>query len=525
MERHSISFDELVDWVDERLEDGARQRIEVHLESGCAQCAADVAWLRHLKQIAHAEASPEPPRAVVVRAKHLCMPQTDAIESGWAWLTLLRRRPLRLAWGALLLVLLMTALSWPILIMSEPVQMTSEALIVEALPKHAEESPASLPIDRMDQGIQLRTITEPAALLLFDGSSVELQPGAKITLDSIRKNIIGSSYRIAIDQGVGSVHYNVANLKGLGSAFKVRTPGAVVSVQGTAFVVTVTGEGQTRVSVVKGRVRVRGDRQDWLLLSRDYVAVSPVGALSDMGILAIDELDTFGFGLTEDDAQGEPYPAMQVNGLDALDDPIAPSSIPRQSIGTTPKLPPSPRPSHTATAQPRSSATQPAYPEVLIKEVTWPPPTRHIELPDLPSITVPYEPWPTITWPWAPASPMPPTRPVLTRTRVIPTWPAMPKPPEPPPTPDIPTPALPELPPTPDVPTPAPPVPEGPSMPMPTMPKPPDFPTAWPSIEVPLPPAPSTERPTPPTDVNQSAPVFPHPPTPPPLPIPPQPRY
>ncbi len=458
MERHPVTFDELADWVDERLEEGARQRIEAHLESGCAQCAADVAWLRHLNQVSHAEALPDPPQAVVARAKRLCMPQATAAESIWTWLARSWRSPMRLASAALLLVLLVTALSWPILVMSEPVQVMGEALIFEAPTAESEEQPSAPSSIRVDPGTLLRTATEPAGLLLFDGSSVEMQPGAQITLGSVRKNVIGSSYRIAIEQKSGSVHYNVARLEGLGSAFEVRTPGALVSVQGTTFVVTVTDDGQTRVVVAEGRVRVRGDREDWLLLPRGYVAVSPAGLLSETGVLSVDEMSAFGFGAMEDDdTHDEPYPGVQADGTNAADGVHVPSSTPHRPTEAAPVPPASPRPSRTATIAPRPSVTRPTF-----------------EVPQLPSMTITYEPWPTVTWPSTPEEPMLP-KPILTMTLVMPTWPTTPEPPGTLPPLDIPTPALPK---------PA----DKPDLPLTIMPELPAPPTAWPSIEIPMPP-------------------------------------
>jgi hypothetical protein len=478
MEQHPVSFDELADWVDERLEEDARQRIEAHLESGCAQCATDVAWLRHLKQVSRAEALPDPPQAVVARAKRLCMPQPIVAESMWAWLAQLWRSPMRLASAALLLVLVVTALHWPILVISEPVQGMSEALIAEAALVESEEQQAASPSVRVNPGIPLRTVTEPADLTLFDGSSVEMQPGAQITLGSIRKNVMGSSYRIVIEQGSGSVHYSVARLEGVGSAFEVRTPGALVSVQGTTFVVTVTDEGQTRVVVAEGRVRVRGNREDWLLLPREYVAVSPTGLLSETGILSVDEMGAFGLGLVKDDAtQEEPYPGVQAEGTDAVDGVHAPSSTPQRPADAAPALLASPRPSHTATALPQPSVTRPISPDIPTEGIVWPPiPT--LELPELPDVTITHELWPTISWPWTPGEPLPP-KPILTMTLVMPTWPATPQPPGPLPTYSIPAP----MPPKPA---------DGPFVPLPTLPAIPALPvppTAWPSVEIPAPPA------------------------------------
>jgi hypothetical protein len=504
MERHPVSFDELADWVDERLEEGARQRIEAHLESGCAQCATDVAWLRHLKQFSRAEALPDPPQAVVARAKRLCMPQPIVAESMWAWLARLWRSPMRLASAALLLVLVVTALHWPILVISEPVQVMSEGLIAEAPLMESDEPQTASPSVRVHSGIPLRTVTQPADLTLFDGSSVGMQPGAQITLGSIRKNVIGSSHRIVIEQKSGSVHYSVARLEGVGSAFEVRTPGALVSVQGTTFVVTVTDEGQTRVVVAEGRVRVRGNRKDWLLLPREYVAVSPVGLLSETGVLSADEMGAFGFGLVEDDdILEEPYPGVQAEGTDAVDGVPAPSSTPHRPTDTAPAPPASPRPSHTATALPQPSVTRPISPQIPTESIVWPPSPTH-GLPELPSMTVIPEPWPTITWPWTPGAPLLP-KPILTMTLVMPTWPATPQPPGPLPIVTIPAP----MPPKPG---------DGPSIPLPTLPALPVPPTAWPSVEIPAlpaytpvpPPAPPAHVPTAPPEAGILPPEAPH---------------
>jgi hypothetical protein len=64
-------FNQLIDFLDDRLAGDRAASVAAHLESGCQQCAADRAWYLRVGAIAAADQSTEPPAWVVKRAVRL----------------------------------------------------------------------------------------------------------------------------------------------------------------------------------------------------------------------------------------------------------------------------------------------------------------------------------------------------------------------------------------------------------------------------------------------------------------------
>jgi len=64
-------FEQLLDYVDDRLDRSATEAIAGHLQSGCRGCSRDLAWYQQLKQVAASDDSIEPPPWVLKRALRL----------------------------------------------------------------------------------------------------------------------------------------------------------------------------------------------------------------------------------------------------------------------------------------------------------------------------------------------------------------------------------------------------------------------------------------------------------------------
>jgi hypothetical protein len=64
-------FDQLLDYVDDRLDRTATEAIAGHLRAGCRECSRDLAWYQQLKQVAASDDSIEPPPWVLKRALRL----------------------------------------------------------------------------------------------------------------------------------------------------------------------------------------------------------------------------------------------------------------------------------------------------------------------------------------------------------------------------------------------------------------------------------------------------------------------
>jgi len=73
--RHRISFENLIDWVDERLDRETHRAVATHLASRCPLCEADLSWIRRVIETARSDDAIEPPADVVARAKAIYRPQ------------------------------------------------------------------------------------------------------------------------------------------------------------------------------------------------------------------------------------------------------------------------------------------------------------------------------------------------------------------------------------------------------------------------------------------------------------------
>ncbi len=278
MMRHPVSFENLADWLEGRLDPRTRQLVEEHLEHGCRTCESDLHWLRRMTDGLRSEIATEPPPELVARAKALYRSrQSTEIRQPRAW-PLLRLPRLAMAGAALALVLAVVSVALTVV----PEALAGAAGLT-SLQGLAERSGASGPWqqlkvgDNLHSGDSLRVLRGTVVLTLFEGSTLELQPGARLTLSSLRSGLLGVAVRIAVSQEEGEVAYDVAAMRSPTSSFQVRSPAAVVTVRGTRFSLTVQSSQETKVEVFDGRVEVANEvtRQ---VLTQSQVAVVPVSA-------------------------------------------------------------------------------------------------------------------------------------------------------------------------------------------------------------------------------------------------------
>jgi hypothetical protein len=276
MNRHPVSFDNLVDWVDERLDEGSTELVRAHLETGCTECHSDLAWLRRVIEAAKSDNMVEPPAGAVVRAKQLYRERSRAVS--WKRLVLPQVRHWAPAMAVLLLLLLATAyLSQMPLLMPGQARLSGPLGIAQVRGTADVEWQVAEAGDVLGQGDTLRVGEASAVLSLFDGTRLTLQPGAEVSLETLRSGLFGASYHIALQQRSGSVEYDVAQLRGGRCHFEAQTPTVLVTVQGTRFVITVETVEETRVTVLQGSVRLDSAEQSTVLVEREGALV-PVSA-------------------------------------------------------------------------------------------------------------------------------------------------------------------------------------------------------------------------------------------------------
>ena len=105
-------------------------------------------------------------------------------------------------------------------------------------------------------GSTVRTSSDARAVItLFEGSTIELEPGSDITIEEATSR--SSSTIVQLAQSVGRSWHVVTHLTTADSRYEVRTPAATASVRGTAFEVAVDDGligSSTTVTTTEGRV-------------------------------------------------------------------------------------------------------------------------------------------------------------------------------------------------------------------------------------------------------------------------------
>lgn len=281
MKSHPVTFEDLADWLDGRLSAEALRRVQEHLAAGCADCERDLAWLRRFKEAARAEGPVQPPAGAVARVKAsfrarraLPSPTPRA-----AWWRVPRLAPLL----ALVLVAACLTLVPTVLARQATVTVANGALVARK-----GEAGAWQPLaagTRLAEGDSVLSPGGVAELVLFDGSRLELQPGAEVELTSLRSGLFGIARRVALYQPAGTVRYDVEPLPAYLASFAVASPAARVTVQGTRFVLTATA-AETELHVLQGTVTLAG-AFDSAVVHGGESAVAPAGARLRIGSRAL----------------------------------------------------------------------------------------------------------------------------------------------------------------------------------------------------------------------------------------------
>jgi len=273
MNLHPISFENLADWLDGRLDAAARRAVEQHLAQGCRMCATDLAWLRRIQAAARvADGAVEPPPQVVERVKGLVRaravrPVVVPRVRPRAWSP---RWALALAAVAVLLVGAGLLAQVPFLERGAVLTTLEGAADLRSVGGNWQSAQAGAEL-RVGEGLR---VTQGTALLtLFDGSVLEAHAGAELVLRALSASASAFGVRVAIDQQAGAVGYDVAPLRGLFSSFRVQSPTALVQVRGTRFVVTIENQAESRVEVLEGRVVVANALESQVLGQREVALI------------------------------------------------------------------------------------------------------------------------------------------------------------------------------------------------------------------------------------------------------------
>ncbi len=285
MAHYPVSFENLVDWLDGRLDPETRQILEAHLAEGCAECDAALAWLRRVITAITLDELVDPPPALVTQVKAAFKPVTAPVAPrpvappvaaptkprSFAWTPVIVLAAIMLVLGLSIVFFLA---QWPglsvqparliTLVGSPDVRLTADGETVR-------------PGGVVGEGSDLRVIGGQAILTLFDGSILEMQPNAEIRLTTMRTGLFKQPYKISITQHSGAVRYEVAALPSSRSSFQVQGPNALISVRATSFTVIVPSALETQVEVRSGEVQMLG-LVDSVTIRANQIALAVGGA-------------------------------------------------------------------------------------------------------------------------------------------------------------------------------------------------------------------------------------------------------
>jgi len=259
---HHLTIEQLLDYLERRLEPAESSMVENHLATNCQSCQADMIWLKDTLNLMVSNIWLDPPARLRTSARRLFQDQQQrkpAFALG-EWWNSLWAQPRSLAVGAaamLIIVIIGGILIWDGPTDSSSAEIAQAQGTVEVQPAGSESwVPASGEVSLQD-GSTVRTGDDSRVVLSFpDDSKVLLAPDTELSI--LRMNALpnGSTRVIVLRQTSGSTHNIVQNTSSPASRYEVQTPSATIIVKGTEFTVDVDEVGATRVLVNKGTVSV-----------------------------------------------------------------------------------------------------------------------------------------------------------------------------------------------------------------------------------------------------------------------------
>lgn len=140
---------------------------------------------------------------------------------------------------------------------AEVKQIGDASVVVRSVQGILEATPRPLsPKDPVFWQESIRTGADSSARLTFlDDTTLSTGPGSQVKLDAFVYAGAAGTEKLVIGLTKGVMRF--VSGKMASDAYEVRTPGAIIGVRGTAFVVRVDANRRTEVLVERGRIRVR----------------------------------------------------------------------------------------------------------------------------------------------------------------------------------------------------------------------------------------------------------------------------
>ncbi len=259
MSAEHLPFEQLADYVDGRLPADVVARVDAHL-TVCAACRREVDWLRAALSRDEWVAPPQRASAAVRRAfREQARPAPMLLDP----IRALFRRPLGWALGFAALALLVASVflfqTWRTTEVAQVARLSDVNGVVEVLPAGEATWRVGANDNELRSGDRLRTQSGASATLTyFEGSEVRLEGDTEFSLVRLSSRPDGQTPTIIAGQTRGFTIHTVRPLPADTARYEVDAPGAMITVRGTVFSVSVGDRGALDVSVSEGAVAISG---------------------------------------------------------------------------------------------------------------------------------------------------------------------------------------------------------------------------------------------------------------------------
>jgi len=262
--RHEVSFEQLVDYVENRLGPDEVRRVSEHLEGGCACCAEDVLWLRRVLGLMASDELVDAPAPVRRRAEELYrrrrrVPQLSLADL-WARLRLAPNlRHAAVVTLVTLLVLSGVWWGWGNANVAQAATLAEVQGPVEVRISEAAGWQPARPGMALAAGMALRSGQGGWAVLAYpDGSHTYLFGGAEVEILSLTGQRNRHSLDARLRQRAGRTTHDLASRQ---SSIQVETAAATAQACAASYEVAVSGE-EVEVQAASGEVTLQaGDEK------------------------------------------------------------------------------------------------------------------------------------------------------------------------------------------------------------------------------------------------------------------------
>ncbi len=253
---HQVAFEDLVDYLEERLDSVEARRLSEHLVAGCPQCEADLAWLRRVLGLMATDRLVAAPPALMQRVLSLYRPPRRArpsLAALWAWLqSASRLRTAAIALAALV-ILGGTWWGWGSTSVAQAATLAEARGPVEVRLAGETEWRAATSGMVLTAGSALRSGKGATALLVYaDGSRTYVGEDAQVVIISLNGQRNGRASNVHLGQLAGRTQHELISRA---SSVRVEAAGAIAQASAGDYEVQVR-DAEVEVDAGHGPVEI-----------------------------------------------------------------------------------------------------------------------------------------------------------------------------------------------------------------------------------------------------------------------------